>query len=107
MLVFDLDGVVADLEAHNPNREALKIIAADLKKGLPVAFITGRALRWVQDKILPELEKACDDAEMSNLLIVTEKGAITTTREAQRTKNSYGQTSCSAAGFQERCQRTG
>lgn len=82
MLVFDLDGVVTDLEAHSPNHGVLKIIAKDLKEGLPVAFITGRALIWVQDKILPELEKACDDdAKMSSLLIVTEKGAITTTRE--------------------------
>lgn len=37
MLVLDLDGVVLDA------------VAADLKRGVPVAFNTGRSAAWVRD----------------------------------------------------------
>jgi hydroxymethylpyrimidine pyrophosphatase-like HAD family hydrolase len=81
MLVFDLDGVVTDLETREPSRKVLQIIAADLKQGLPVAFISGRTLGWMNEHVLPVLTEICTTDKMSNLLVVAEKGGVTSFTE--------------------------
>jgi hypothetical protein len=48
MLVLDLDGVVTDPETGAVSGEVLKAVSTDLKRGVPVAFNTGRSL-WLGD----------------------------------------------------------
>jgi hydroxymethylpyrimidine pyrophosphatase-like HAD family hydrolase len=77
MLVFDLDGVVTDLETGNFNPEVLDAIADDLAKGLPVAFISGRPLEWADEHVVDKLASKCGPDELSRLLVVAEKGGVT------------------------------
>ena len=48
MLVLDLDGVVTDPVSGEVSGDMLDAIAADLKRGVPVAFNTGRSLKWMR-----------------------------------------------------------
>jgi hydroxymethylpyrimidine pyrophosphatase-like HAD family hydrolase len=75
MLVFDLDGVVTDPDSltYDVNKDIIEIIAQDLRRHIPVALNTGRAVSWVEAQVLPHLKEVDADA-LSLLTIVGEKG---------------------------------
>ncbi len=76
MLVLDLDGVVTDPKSSAVSRLVLVAVVADLKRGVSVAFNTGRALDWVEQNIFPRLTEQCPADELSRLLVVAEKGGV-------------------------------
>ena len=76
MLVLDLDGVVTDPHSGAVNSSVLAVVIADLKRGVPVAFNTGRTLDWVEGNILPVLSAACLPRELELLCVVGEKGGV-------------------------------
>jgi hydroxymethylpyrimidine pyrophosphatase-like HAD family hydrolase len=77
MMVFDLDGVVTDpnSESNDVNGEVMAAVAEDLRRRIPVAFNTGRAVEWIEERILPFL-RGLKSEELANLLIVGEKGGV-------------------------------
>lgn len=76
MFIFDIDGVLANIETHKIEEKGLlDFILRILKKNEPVTFSTGRSLAWVKDEILTSIEVGIDNKKLlSNLFIVVEKG---------------------------------
>ncbi len=91
--VFDVDGVVTDpVEKRITKPVILDFIVKKLKQKEPVAFLTGRAMSWMEERVLTPLEEEIKDkslldnlyvsAEFGGSLIVYNKG------ERQRLENS-------------------
>jgi hydroxymethylpyrimidine pyrophosphatase-like HAD family hydrolase len=76
MYVFDVDGVITDPSDSKVSAEVLTHVANDLTGGSAVAFNTGRPYEWVQERVLGELEKLCNEDDMAHLLIVSEMGGV-------------------------------
>lgn len=73
--IFDVDGVLTNLTAEKillP--EIPMIIHEKLKRGEPVAFITGRSLAWLEKTTLSKLN--FDENEAANLFIAAEFGGV-------------------------------
>ncbi len=77
MLLFDIDGVITEPITGNVELRVVQEIVALLDKDDPVAFNTGRGLRWVTQDILPYFEKRISKRNaLRNLCIVYQKGAF-------------------------------
>ncbi len=74
--LFDVDGVLTDpVEKKITEPELLDYIFTFLSQGEPVALNTGRALEWVQEKVLTALfAKAKDKRIFTRFIVIGEKG---------------------------------
>lgn len=80
MLLFDIDGVITEPVTGEVESGVVEEIVAMLERGEPVAFNTGRGLRWVLRDILPYFEaRVSKRSVMSRLCIVYQKGAFRVT----------------------------
>ena len=70
--VFDVDGVITDpQEKQITQPEILDQIISRLEKEDPVAFVTGRALEWVSERIISQLESRINDSKLLNNFFVS------------------------------------
>lgn len=76
MYVFDVDGVITNPFTRQVNAETVGVISRNLRAGIPVALVTGRALRWVGERVVELLTVNTGDEVMANLLVVAEKGPV-------------------------------
>lgn len=80
MLVFDVDGVVSDPWTTAVEPSILKHILQRLERHEPVAFNTGRSLDWMTKKIINPLASMIKNPKnLSNMMVVSEKGGIEVT----------------------------
>jgi hydroxymethylpyrimidine pyrophosphatase-like HAD family hydrolase len=80
MLFFDIDGVITEPVTGEVEPGVVKEIVAILERGEPVAFNTGRGLKWVLRDILPHFEAGVSKRSiLSRLCIVYQKGAFRVT----------------------------
>ncbi len=89
MLLFDLDGVITEPVTGEVEPEVVKAIVEILERDEPVAFNTGRGLKWVLRDILPHFEESVSNKSvMSNLCVVYQKGAfrVTFNKKGEREK---------------------
>ena len=78
---YDVDGVLTDpREKIVIHEEIFDEIVAQLERGEPVCFNTGRSDSWVMERVAATiLERIQDTSVLSNLIIVGEKGGTWTT----------------------------
>lgn len=75
--IFDVDGVLSDLEEKISDHEILKHIASLLKKGEAVALNTGRSFTTIERSVLEPLYTYIEDkAHLKNMFIVCEMGNV-------------------------------
>ncbi len=89
MLLFDIDGVITEPLTGEVAIEVVDEIIEVLERGEPVAFNTGRGLKWVLRDIVPHFEQRISTKSLLNqLCIVYEKGAfrITFNKEGELEK---------------------
>lgn len=73
--IFDVDGVITNLQEKQVKEIKILEIISKLLKNQAVAFNTGRDLNWVVERVLnPLLEKIEDKSVLQSLFIVGEKG---------------------------------
>lgn len=76
--IFDVDGVITNLTAEKILLQQIPMIISDkLKKGEPVAFMTGRSLKWLEETTLSIMQFSENEAK--NLFIAAEFGGIIAT----------------------------
>lgn len=75
--IFDLDGVIANTETRQVDKEQLlQDIATMLERDEFIGFNTGRSIEWVKSTILDKLEPLVQDkAKLHNLIVVGEVGS--------------------------------
>lgn len=81
--VFDVDGVITDpIEKRIAKPEILDFIVKKLKQKEPVAFLTGRAMSWMEERVLPAIEVGTKDNNLlDNLYVSAEFGGLLITYE--------------------------
>lgn len=74
--MFDVDGVATDPETKQLDRDEISEFIADrIKAGEPVGLITGRALKWVMDRVVPKIKnRISDTTQLSNFYVSGEFG---------------------------------
>lgn len=79
MLIFDIDGVITNLEKEIVTEPLiLDFIINILEKGQPIAFNTGRGIDWTIKTVLnPLINKINNKQILTNLFVVAESGGIT------------------------------
>lgn len=77
-LMFDVDGVLTDpVRKEVTILTGLEEIADRLRRGQPIVLNTGRAVDFVQEKIVTHLEKMfVDKTPFQNMVVIGEKGAV-------------------------------
>lgn len=86
--IFDVDGVLTNLTAEKillP--EIPQIITEKLKKGEPVAFITGRSLAWLKETTLSKLNITNNITDQ--LFIAAEFGGVIAKYENDKIVSTY------------------
>ncbi len=75
--IFDIDGVIADLETKEvTQKQTIKIIGKLLESQTPIAFISGRSTVWIVKNIVEEVRGELKDEKfLDNLLILGEFGS--------------------------------
>ena len=78
-LMFDVDGVLTDpVHKEVTVVASLEEIADRLRRGQPIILNTGRAIDFVQEKIITHLDKMfVDKTPFQNMIVIGEKGAVT------------------------------
>lgn len=76
--IFDIDGVLTDLNTRTVSEELLSIIAKINARGEPVAFVTGRSYVWVEKRVLDPLKKH-GNINFPLIFISCEKGGVKVT----------------------------
>ncbi len=71
--VFDIDGVITDLETKKPNEEVVSHIAKLLEKDI-VCFNTGRSFSWVEENLVSRLKNTVPPAHLSSVFFAFEQG---------------------------------
>lgn len=75
--IFDVDGVLSNLEDKITDPEILKHIADLLKNGNAIALNTGRSFSTIEETVLRPLEKLIiDKTHLKNMFIVCEMGNV-------------------------------
>lgn len=76
--VFDVDGVLNDLQTYEPDERILSHMAALLKNGVFVAINTGRGYAWVEENVVrPIRAKLKNDSDaLKRLFVSAEMGGI-------------------------------
>lgn len=82
--LFDIDGVLTEPALKRVrHEEILAELVARLRRGEPVGGNTGRALAFVEERLLAPLETRVDDARLlQDLFVAGEKGGVTLTYAA-------------------------
>ncbi len=75
--IFDVDGVITNSETKQiTNPQIVEEIISLLEKG-KVAFITGRSLSWLKEKVLSEIEEKVQNKDIfDNLIALCEFGGV-------------------------------
>lgn len=76
--IFDVDGVITDLQTRQiSDPQILDELIKRLKLGEPVAFVTGRAHKWIIERVIGKLENMIEDRMLlDNLFISKEFGGL-------------------------------
>lgn len=77
--IFDVDGVLLDpLEKRITVPDLMPALAAALKRGAIIALNTGRSLDTLDEKVLPFLNQAIADEQITDprIFVAAEKGAV-------------------------------
>ena len=73
--IFDVDGVITDPTTKLPQDKVLDILLNKLKKNEPIAFNTGRSVRWVYEKVIKNMGLGIKDLGiLNNLFVIGEFG---------------------------------
>jgi hydroxymethylpyrimidine pyrophosphatase-like HAD family hydrolase len=83
--VFDIDGVLTDLETREVSQELLLVISKINTLKEPVAFVTGRSFTWVKERILGQLAKY-SNIDLSLIFCSCEKGGVRVFFEDSQTR---------------------
>lgn len=74
MLIFDIDGVITNLHTRQISEpQILDELIKRLKLGEPIAFITGRARKWIIERVASKLENKIEDKMLLDNLFVSEE----------------------------------
>lgn len=77
LLLFDIDGVITEPVTGKVASDVVDEIVSILERGEPIAFNTGRGLKWVIQDIFPPIRhKLSSESMLSKLSIAYEKGAF-------------------------------
>ena len=79
--LFDVDGVITNpQERKNSEPEIIEQIIRRLESGEPVALVTGRSLKFLNDRVVGLFYQRLEDkSHLANLLMVAEKGEVMAT----------------------------
>lgn len=78
--VFDIDGVLTNLDSRHVSEQLIAILAKINAGGEPIAFVTGRAYAWVEERIIGPLNKH-GTINFDIVLSSCEKGGVKVTYE--------------------------
>lgn len=95
--IFDVDGVLNDLQVYEPDERILSYMAALLKSGTFVAINTGRGYAWVEEHVVrPLCRTVHSDAEALRRLFVSAEmgglGVAFADGTEQKTRSAFGLT---------------
>src|SRR5689334_1441367 len=78
MFIFDVDGVLTTSDSREIKEEKIiTYIINLLKRGDPVAFVTGRPISWIKKNFLNRLLSTIEDSKLkSNIFVSAEKGGV-------------------------------
>lgn len=75
--IFDVDGVLNDLQVYTPDERVVTNIAALLEQGVFVAINTGRGYAWVEENVVrPIQSKLHNEGAMAYLFVAVEMGGL-------------------------------
>lgn len=69
--IFDVDGVITDPEIKQANPLLITEIVKKINAQEPVALVTGRALKWVLERVVSKIESQIDNPMLLNNLFVS------------------------------------
>jgi hydroxymethylpyrimidine pyrophosphatase-like HAD family hydrolase len=74
MLIFDVDGVITNLQTRQISDPLiLEELIKRLKLEIPIAFITGRAHKWITERVIDKLENMIGDRMLLDNLFTSEE----------------------------------
>lgn len=111
--IFDVDGTITNLEKKEvTDPEIFEELIKRLKAGKPIALITGRALKWVIEKVVSPLEskvkKTADLSLLDNFYVSAEFGGFSLQyKDGQRKQSTNPQISVSKKIINGACEIVG
>lgn len=72
--IFDVDGVLANLQTKKTSSELILCLVTLIKQGAILCINTGRSIQWLKEKLLPELTEDLSIQERNYLFIAGEQG---------------------------------
>lgn len=76
--IFDVDGVLNDLQTYEPDERILSRMAALLKNDVFVAINTGRGYAWVEENVVSPIRRKLEDDPkiLKRLFVSAEMGGL-------------------------------
>lgn len=75
--IFDVDGVLNDMQSYAPDDRVISQIATLMEQGAFVAINTGRGYAWVEENVVQGIRrKLHDDQALARLFVAVEMGGI-------------------------------
>jgi hydroxymethylpyrimidine pyrophosphatase-like HAD family hydrolase len=88
--IFDIDGVIVNLETTAVDFQIIKAISQIFSKNMPVAFVSGRSSFWITKNIIAPVKKNIDSEKLlDNILILGEFGSSLTYYENSRIISTF------------------
>lgn len=91
-LLLDVDGPVSNPETGITSPEMITAIVDNLKAGIPVALVTGRAEKWIRDGVEAPLTEAANPELLDLFMISSEFGGERVWYEHGERKSSLDKT---------------
>jgi len=79
--LFDVDGVISNLKTKEANPQIVAEIVKRLQKKEPVALITGRSMKYLEDEVVPKIVAKIDKEILDTFFISGEFGGVSSSFE--------------------------
>ncbi len=80
--LFDVDGVITDLKQKKVTEpQILEKLVERLEKGEPIALVTGRSIKWLEEELVSKIRELISSELLINFFISGEFGGVSVSFE--------------------------